>query len=122
MTHGENNPAVEATFIADLLAELPMPEDGTLSRTLYRGDGVRLVGFAFAQGQELSEHSSALEVVVQVVSGRLAMRLGRDADEVELGPSGWVRMPARLPHSVRALEPTVMVLTMLSGSSATTRD
>jgi quercetin dioxygenase-like cupin family protein len=108
-----------ATVIPDLLAELPVPGDGTLSRALHTGDGVRLVGFAFAAGQQLTEHSSALEVVVQVVSGRLLLTLG-EADPVELGPTGWVHMPPRLPHSVLALEPTVMLLTMLPAATART--
>lgn len=107
----------DATVIADLLADLPVPQDGTLSRVLHTSDGVRLVGFAFSRGQELTEHSSALEVVIQVASGRLRLRLG-DADPVELGPTGWVHMPPRLPHSVLALEPTVMLLTMLPLSRA----
>ncbi len=101
-------------MVEDLLTALPIPEDGTLSRTVYQGDDVRLVGFAFAAGQELTEHSSALSVVVQVVRGRLALRLGNRSDEVELTTAGWVHMPPRLPHSVRALEPTVMLLTMIT--------
>lgn len=104
----------QPTVIVDLQDELPLAEDGTLSRTLFRGDSVRLVGFSFAEGQELTEHSSALEVVVQVVSGRLVVRLGHDADEVEIRPTSWVHLPPRLPHSVRALEPTLMLLTMLT--------
>jgi quercetin dioxygenase-like cupin family protein len=100
-----------AVVIEDLVAELEIPTGGTLSRVLHADDDVRLVGFAFDAGQELTEHSSALAVIVQVVRGRLAMRLGDR--EVDLGPSGWVRMPPRLPHSLRALEPTVMLLTML---------
>ncbi|MGA7689357.1 MAG: cupin domain-containing protein [Jiangellales bacterium] len=100
-----------AAVVADLVAELPVPDDGTLSKTLYQSDTLRLVGFAFAAGQELTEHSSALAVTVQVVSGRLALTLGED-EETTLDPSGWVHMPPRLPHSVRALEPTVMLLTM----------
>jgi len=101
----------EPVILPDLISELPIPTDGTLSKTLHRSDGVRLVGFAFAEAQELTEHSSALEVTVQVLQGRLAVTLG-DAPEVELTTSGWVHMPPRLPHSVRALEPSLMLLTM----------
>lgn len=100
-----------AAVLHDLLAELPVPGDGTLSKTLYQSGRLRLVGFAFAAGQELTEHSSALAVTVQVVSGRLARTLG-EAEQTTLDPHGWVHMPPRLPHSVRALEPTVMLLTM----------
>ena len=111
-----------AVVIEDVLAELAVPADGTLSRVLFRSEAVRLVGFAFAQGQELTEHSSALEVVIQVVRGRLSLTLG-DADPVQVGPAGWVHLPPRLAHSVHALEPTVMLLTMLGGAGGTrTRD
>lgn len=99
------------TVFTDLAAELVIPDDGTLSRTLYQDDQMRLVGFAFAEGEELTDHTSALAVVIQVVRGRLHLGLGDE--ETELGPGGWVHLPARLTHSVRALEPSVMLLTML---------
>ncbi|MEU3979310.1 cupin domain-containing protein [Streptomyces sp. NPDC026672] len=102
-----------ATVIADPVAELPLPEDGTLSRVLYRDERVRVVGFAFAAGQELTEHSSALPVVIQVLRGRLDLVLGEERTTAE--PGAWIRLPARLPHTVRAVEPSVMLLTMLSG-------
>ncbi|WP_432117624.1 cupin domain-containing protein [Streptomyces sp. bgisy032] len=102
---------MSATVITDLAAELPLPEDGTLSRVLYRDDRLRVVGFAFAAGQELTEHTSALPVVIQVVQGRLDLVLGRQ--KTEAFPGSWIRLPARLPHTVRAVEPSIMLLTML---------
>ncbi|GHD90641.1 cupin domain-containing protein [Streptomyces naganishii] len=100
-----------ATVIHDLVAELPVPEDGTLSRVLYRDDRLRVVGFAFAEGEELTEHTSALPVVIQVIKGRLELVLGEEKTEAR--PGTWAHLPARLPHTVRALEPSVMLLTML---------
>lgn len=100
-----------AVLISDVATELPIPEGGILSRTLHRGQDVRLVGFAFDRDQELTEHSSALAVTIQVVSGRLAVTVGDDPT-IEMGPTAWLHMPPRLPHSVRALEPSVMLLTM----------
>ncbi|MCF4136236.1 cupin domain-containing protein [Streptomyces sp. Tue 6430] len=99
------------TVIADLAAELTVPEDGTLSRVLYRDDRLRVVGFAFAAGQELTEHTSALPVVIQVVRGRLDLTLGEE--RTVAGPGSWIHLPARLPHTVYAVEPSVMLLTML---------
>ncbi|MGW2785976.1 cupin domain-containing protein [Streptomyces populi] len=104
---------MHATVITDLAAELAVPEDGTLSRVLYRDDRIRVVGFAFAAGQELTEHTSALPVVVQVVRGRLGLVLGDE--KTEALPGSWIHLPARLPHTVRATEPSVMLLTMLPG-------
>ncbi len=102
-----------ATTILDVAAEVAVPRDGTLSRVLYADDRLRLVAFAFDAGQELTEHTSALPAVIQVVSGRLELSLGED--EVAAEPGTWIHMPARLPHSVRATEPSVMLLTMLKG-------
>lgn len=103
-----------ATVISDLAAELPLAEDGTLSRVLYRDDRMRVVGFAFAAGQELTEHTSAVPVVIQVVKGRLDLVLG--GEKAEATPGSWIHLPARLPHTVRATEPTIMLLTMLPAS------
>ncbi|MGW0081089.1 cupin domain-containing protein [Streptomyces sp. NPDC003393] len=109
---------MSATVITDLAAELAVPEDGTLSRVLYRDDRLRVVGFAFAAGQELTEHTSARPVVIQVVRGRLELVLGEEKTEAR--PGSWIHLPARLPHSVRAAEPSVMLLTVLpdAGHSA----
>jgi hypothetical protein len=54
-----------AAVIPDVATELPLPESGILSRTLHRGEDVRLVGFAFDHDQEPTEHSSALAVTIQ---------------------------------------------------------
>ncbi|WAZ26391.1 cupin domain-containing protein [Streptomyces cinnabarinus] len=102
---------MSATVLTDLVAELTVPEDGTLSRVLYRDDRLRVIGFAFAAGQELTEHTSALPVVIQVVQGHLDLVLG-DV-KTEATPGTWIHLPARLPHSVHASEPSVMLLTML---------
>lgn len=103
---------MSATVIADLAAELEIPADGTLSRVLFRDDRLRVVGFAFSAGQELTEHTSAVPVVIQVVRGRLDLRLGPD-HHAGAAPGCWMHLPAGLPHTVRAVEPSVMLLTML---------
>ncbi|MFN8532158.1 MAG: cupin domain-containing protein [Dehalococcoidia bacterium] len=104
---------MSSTFLQDLVAEVQIPPKGTLSRVLFDGQGLRVVGFGFDVGEELTEHTSAMPVVIQVVKGRLKMGLG--GDPFELGPEGWLHLPARQPHSVEALEPTIMLLTMLRG-------
>jgi len=102
---------ITATVITDLAAEADVPEDGTLSRALYADDRIRLVLFAFDEGQELTEHTASVPAVVQVVSGRFRLTLGEEI--VEVDPDAWVHMPARLPHAVLALEPGRLLLTML---------
>lgn len=100
-----------ATLIADLTAEVEIPVDGTLSRVVYTDDHLRLVAFAFDTGQELTDHTAGVPVIVEVISGRLEISL--DGEVAEIDPTSWVHMQAGLTHAVRALEPTVMLLTLL---------
>lgn len=99
------------TVFLDVASEVEIPEEGTLTRVLYRDDQIRVVVFAFDERQELTDHTAAVPALVQVISGRI--RLDLDGDPVELGPGSWVRMEANLTHAVLALEPSVMLLTLL---------
>jgi len=99
------------TVLSDILSEVEIPENGTLSRVLYKDDQVRLVVFAFDTGQELTDHTAGVAAIAQVVFGRLELSL--DGEITEVDQRSWVHMPAHLPHAVRALEPSVMVLTLV---------
>lgn len=99
------------TWFDDVVGTVEIPDDGTLSRVLFADERCRVVLFAFDEGQELSEHTAAVPAVVQVLSGRLEIQLG--GDTLDARPGSWLHMPAHLPHSVSALEPSLMLLTML---------
>jgi len=103
-------PELAHAFIGHLLDEVEIPENGTLSRVVFSGDGLRVVLFAFDEGQELTDHTASVPAVIQAVKGRLALTL---ADEtVEIGADSWVHMDAHLSHAVVALEPSVLILTL----------
>lgn len=97
--------------LADVASMVDIAPDSTVSRTVLKAEGVRLVLFAFDEGQELTEHTAAVPVLVQALDGRLLVTAaGR---EVELRPGGILHFGSRLPHAVLALEPSRMLLTML---------
>ncbi|MDH5371865.1 MAG: cupin domain-containing protein [Acidimicrobiia bacterium] len=100
-----------ATVIANLVSEVDIPKDGTLSRVLFKDDNLRLVLFAFDTDQELTEHTASMPAIAQVISGRARLDLGEET--VTAVPGSWIHMPAHLPHSVLALEPTVLLLTLI---------
>ena len=102
---------VPYAYIPDLTAAVEIPKDGTLSRTIYADDTIKVVLFGFDAGQELSEHTASRPALVQIVRGEAHLTLG--GDPVEARPGTWVHMPAGLPHSVRAVTPLVMVLVLL---------
>jgi quercetin dioxygenase-like cupin family protein len=108
-TNGE--PEALMTALADLVALIEVATESIVSRTVLKAEGARVVLFAFDTGQELSEHTAAVPILIQVLDGRL--RVGADGQHVELVPGGLVHIGSRVPHEILALEPSRMALTML---------
>lgn len=100
------------TDVADLTALVEVQTDSTVSRTVLRADGAKIVLFGFDAGQELTEHTAAVPVLLQVMTGHLTVTA--DGRTVDLRPGGVIHLGARLPHAVKAVEPTRMALTMLA--------
>ena len=100
--------------VQNLLQEVEIPQDGTLSRTLHRDDRVKIVLFGFAGGQELSQHTAAVPAILQIVNGDARVTL--DGEEKELSAGSWVFMEANLPHAIYARTDVIMLLTMLTGA------
>jgi quercetin dioxygenase-like cupin family protein len=99
------------TFITELGRDLSPPAEGIHSRTLYADDRLKVVGFGFAAGEELSEHTAQTPAVMHFIRGEASLTLGGDSREAV--PGTWVHMPAQLRHSVRAKTPVAMVLMLL---------
>ena len=100
-----------ALFFADIAVLAPNVPRGIHSQTLYDGPDLRLVLFAFAPGEELSEHTAARPAVIEIVSGEADLVVAGEAFPGRAGT--WVRMPPRTPHSIRATTPLVLLLTLL---------
>lgn len=99
------------TFIADLARELEIPKDGILSRILLKNEHVNVTIFGFDAGQELSEHTAATPAIVQIMRGEADLTIG--GDKQDGGPGTWIYMPARMPHSIVAKTPVVMLLVLV---------
>jgi quercetin dioxygenase-like cupin family protein len=67
--------------------------------------------FAFDAGQELSEHTTPFNALVQVLDGELDVTIGGTPHRV--GPGEVILMPANVPHALRAPVRFRMLLTML---------
>ncbi len=97
--------------IDDVASEVEIPPGGTLSRVLVKQGPVRLVVFAFDDGQELSEHTASVPVILQTITG--AFRVEADGVATRLEPGGWLYLEAHQPHSVVAEGPARLLLTMI---------
>ena len=104
-------PTVPLTAVDDLASQVAVAPESTVSRTVLRAEGARVVLFAFDAGQELSEHTAAVPVLLSVLDG--ALDVAAAGRTVRLVPGGLLHLATRTPHTVVALGPTRMVLTML---------
>ncbi|MCU0495215.1 MAG: cupin domain-containing protein [Chloroflexaceae bacterium] len=105
------------THIANLGDHLAVQPGSTISSTIYVDEGVKVVLFGFAAGQELSEHTASMPALLHFIAGTATVTLGPDT--IEAVPNTWVRMAPHLPHSIVAHTDVVMLLTLLkSGREA----
>jgi len=101
----------DVLFLADLAALAPHVPRGIHSQTLDDSPELRLVVFAFAPGEELSEHTAARPAIVHVLAGEGEAVVGGERHAI--GPGTWFHMPARMAHSIRAETPLAMALYLL---------
>ena len=99
------------TFLENIEAEVAIPENGILSRTLFSDDALKVVAFGFSAGQELSAHAAPMAAVLYFVKGEAELTLGADKKHVRAG--AFVHMPPQTPHGIFATTPVVMLLLML---------
>lgn len=98
--------------VADAPAEIAA--DSIVSRTLHHRDGLRVIVFGFAPGQELSEHTSSKRALLYFVEGEAVLTLGDRT--MQAGPGSLAVMDPHLPHSIRAVTQTRMVLIMVDAA------
>jgi quercetin dioxygenase-like cupin family protein len=94
-----------------LADELDYSAGAVVSRTFARSRAGTFTLFAFDQGEELSEHTAAFDAFVQVLDGAVELTIGGERVVAREGET--VRMPANVPHAVRAIERFKMLLTLV---------
>jgi quercetin dioxygenase-like cupin family protein len=104
------------TLLTDLAHQVETPADGTLSRTLYQDERLKVILFGFSAGQELSEHTASTPAKMHFLAGESDVTLG--SDKVAANAGTWIHMPAQLPHSIRTKTPVVMLLSLLKNGNS----
>ena len=96
--------------ILSLADETQYAPNGIVSRTLLRTENSRTVLFGFAEGQELTEHTSTQHALIQILSGGCEFSLASVPHRLKAGDV--LYMPPDLPHAVKATEQFSMLLTL----------
>lgn len=85
--------------------------DSIVSKTILDKSAGTITLFAFDKGQQLSEHTTPYDAVVQVLDGHCQLTIDGRARQVAAGEI--IIMPGNVPHSVTAREKFKMLLTMI---------
>lgn len=99
------------TLISAPTSAVAVQPGAIVSKVVYRGDELEATVFGFDAGEQLTEHQAARAAVIQVLSGRL--RFIVDGEPLDLTEGSWLHMAPGAPHSLVAIEPTVMLLTLV---------
>ena len=98
----------EVQRVADMVAY----QDGAVvSRIVLKKETGNVTLFAFDAGQELSEHTTPYDALVQVVDGEVAITIAGKPYRLRAGDV--ITMPANQPHALRAVARFKMLLTMI---------
>ncbi len=96
--------------LADLLA---YQDHAVVSQTLIKQAGGTVTLFAFAEEEELTEHTSAYDALVHVLDGEAEITVAGTAHRVPAGEA--LLLPAGKPHAVRAVSQFKMLLILIKG-------
>ena len=98
------------TLTENLRSAIEIQKDSIVSKTVFASEHTKVVLMALDTGQELSEHTAAMPALIHLLEGTAEVSLGEDVHRLEAG--AWVHMPANLRHAVKAVAPTVLLLTL----------
>jgi quercetin dioxygenase-like cupin family protein len=85
-------------------------EEGPYVQVLSDIGTARLVLFAFKAGQQLKEHTTSSQILVQVLRGRITFTAAGNSIQLQAGMV--LQVEARVPHQVVALTQAVILVTM----------
>src|SRR5512141_2579169 len=97
--------------INDVAKAVSVQAGAVVSKVIHRDASVDVTVFAFDAGEGLTEHTASRPAIVQVLTGRLQFTV--DGETVSAVPDTWIYMGPGSQHAISAVEPTVMLLTLL---------
>ena len=101
-------PKSQVLKVADLAA---YQEDSVVSRQITKAEAGNVTLFAFAAGQELSEHTAPFDALAHILDGGAEISISGKVYTLSAGEA--IILPANEPHALRAVKKFKMLLTMI---------
>ena len=102
--------------VTNLAGEVEVRKGKIVSKTLVQNDALSMTLFAFDKGEEIGEHDSSGDAMVNVLEGVGVFTVGGQRYEVKAGES--LIMPAKIPHALYAKESFKMLLIVIFPNKA----
>ena len=111
MTEQMSTPKVPDSKVLPLVDLVAYQDGSIVSRQIAKNEAGNVTLFAFDAGQQLSEHTTAFDAVLQVLDGEAEIHVAGEPSLVRPGQA--ILMPANIPHAVFAPVRFKMLLTMI---------
>ncbi len=99
---------MEKTKLAEAIE---FQKNSIVSKQIVKKQNGNITLFAFWENEELTKHTSPYEAFVQILEGEMEIEIGDDKFNLKTGDT--ILMPANIPHGLKALQNTKMLLTMI---------
>ena len=88
-------------------------QNSVVSKQVIKNNAGNVTLFAFDEGEELTEHTSPYDAIVQVLEGKLLIKIADSEHHLSMGDN--IVMEAKIPHALKALSKVKFILTMIKG-------
>jgi len=97
--------------VLDLKSLIRYQKNSVVSKQLLNKKAGTLTLFAFDKGEGLSEHTAPYDASVLILDGTAGVKIGGKLHKLK--KDEMIIMPAHVPHSLKAIQPFKMLLTMI---------
>jgi len=94
-----------------LIESMNYQNGSIISKQILKKHNGNITLFAFDKDESLTEHTSPYEAVVYMVDGEMEIKIGGKPHNVKAGEL--IVMPPNIPHGLKALQQSKMLLTMI---------
>lgn len=102
---------IETALVSKLKERIAYKKHDIAKEIIKKSEAGQMIMFAFDEGQELKEHSTPFDVVLQALDGEALIHIEGEPHIVKAGDM--IILPATIPHAVAATTAFKMLLTLI---------